>query len=106
MGNIRPTSAELQILQVLWDHGPLSIRGIHARMDPSEKAGYTAVRKHLHVLLEKKLVQRNETARTYVYRASVKEQETQRQLITDLIQRAFRTAPASKKSLRKRKKKT
>jgi BlaI family penicillinase repressor len=89
MRKIRPTNDELQILQVLWDHGPLSIRAIHERMEPSEKTGYATVRKRLQILLGKKLVHRNETGRTHIYRAAVKEQETQRQLLTDLIQRAF-----------------
>jgi BlaI family transcriptional regulator, penicillinase repressor len=108
MGKISPTNAELQILQVLWDYGPLSIRAIHERMDPSEKTGYTSLRKLLQILLEKKLVQRDETTHTPIYRASVEEQETQRQLITDLIQRAFRSAPKVaeiKKPSKKKKKK-
>ena len=105
MRKIRPTNDELQILQLLWDHGPLSIRAIHERMDPAEKITYATVRELVHVLLEKKLVQRDETTRSHIYRARVKEQEAQRQLLTDLIQRAFRKTPASKKSLRKQKKK-
>lgn len=100
MRKIRPTNAELQILQILWDHGPLSIRAIHERMIPSDKTGYTRLQKLMQVLLEKKLVHRDETARTHIYHAGVKEQETQRQLLTDLIQRAFRSEikkPSKKK---------
>jgi BlaI family transcriptional regulator, penicillinase repressor len=103
MSKIRPTNAELQILQVLWDHGPLSLRAIHERMVASDKTGYTSLRKLLQILLEKKLVQRDATTRTPIYRASVKEQETQRQLLTDLFQRAFRSE--IKKSSKKKKKK-
>ena len=105
---IRPTSAELQILQVLWDHGPLSVREIQARMGPSEQMRHSSVRKLLQMLLGKKLVKRDETGRTHIYRANINEQETQRQLVTDLIQLAFRSKPLTenKKPLKKKKKKT
>jgi predicted transcriptional regulator len=90
----------------------MSVRAIQARIDPSENTGYTTVRKLLQILLEKKLIQRDETTRGHIYRASVKEQETQRQLLTDLIQRAFQSKPETrkevtkiKKSLKKKKKK-
>jgi BlaI family transcriptional regulator, penicillinase repressor len=104
MRKIRPTNDELQILQVLWDHGPLSIRAIHARMHPSEKTGYTTVRKLLQILLQKKLVERKETGRAHIYRAKIKEQETQRQLLTDLIRLAYRSKPLSRKDVTENKK--
>ena len=89
MRKLRPTNTELQILKVLWDHGPLNVRAIHARMDPAQRTGYTTLSKLLQAMLEKKLVQREVTARSHIYRARVKEQQTQRQLLRDLIQGAF-----------------
>src|SRR6476660_9876698 len=83
----KPTDAELAILRVLWTRGPSTVRHIAEVMD--REAGYTTILKLLQIMTEKRLVVRDETARTHVYQAAYTEDQTQRQLVSDLLQRAF-----------------
>jgi predicted transcriptional regulator len=85
----RPTDAELAILRVLWKQGPSSVRQVHDVRQRSQPTGYTTVLKLLQIMTEKGLVARDESQRTHVYRASRSEMETQRQLVGDLVHRAF-----------------
>ena len=83
----KPTDAELGILNVLWTRGPSTVRQVAEVL--GREAGYTTVLKLLQIMTEKQLVVRDETARTHVYQAAYTEDQTQRQLVTDLLDRAF-----------------
>jgi BlaI family transcriptional regulator, penicillinase repressor len=83
----KPTDAELAILRVLWSRGPSTVRQVASAMD--REAGYTTVLKLLQIMIEKGLVTRDESARTHVYEAAYSEDQTQRQLVMDLVERAF-----------------
>jgi predicted transcriptional regulator len=85
----RPTKLELTILRVLWEKGPGSVREIQAVLNESRETGYTTVLKMLQIMHEKGLVERDETTRPQIYRAKHSEQQTQRQLLKDLVQLAF-----------------
>jgi BlaI family penicillinase repressor len=88
----RPTEAELEILTVLWSRGPSTVRDVHEAIEA--KAGrkptqYTTVLKMLQIMVEKRLVERDEEARAHVYQASRPREWTQRQIAGDLLERAF-----------------
>jgi len=83
----KPTDAELAILRVLWGRGPSTVRQVAETMD--REAGYTTILKLLQIMTEKGLVVRDESARTHVYKAAFSEDQTQRQLVNDLVERAF-----------------
>ena len=85
----RPTNLELTILRVLWDHGPLSVRDAQKILDAVKPTGYTTVLKMLQIMTSKGLVDRDESVRPQVYRAKASQQQTQRQLLRDLLQRAY-----------------
>ena len=85
----RPTKLELTILRVLWEKGPGSVREIQARLSESRETGYTTALKMLQIMTEKGLVDRDETVRPQIYRAKFSQEKTQKQLLQDLIQRAF-----------------
>ena len=87
--SIRPTKAELSILRVLWNLGPKSVRDIQNTLNDAKPTGYTTVLKLLQIMTEKGLVDRDETVRPQIYRARYSEEKTQRQLLSDLIQRAY-----------------
>ncbi len=95
----RPTDAEIEILRVLWRHGPATVREVHEALDRSPSIGYTTVLKLLQIMTEKGLVRRDESARTHVYAARAKEDETQAKLVGDLLDRVF-DGSASKLVLR------
>jgi predicted transcriptional regulator len=90
----RPTDAELSILTVLWQRGPSTVREVHDALSSTHDTGYTTVLKLLQIMTDKGLVVRDESQRAHVYSSSLSEQRTQRQLLGDLIDRAFRGSPA------------
>jgi BlaI family penicillinase repressor len=91
MGRIqtRPTEAELAILTVLWERGPSTVRQVHEALAETRDTGYTTTLKLMQIMADKGLVTRNETARTHVYSAVAGEEQTQRVLVKDLVDRAF-----------------
>jgi len=85
----RPTDAELAILRVLWERGPSTVRQVHDVLLRERPTAYTTALKLLQIMTEKGLVRRDETERTHVYHPRLSEEQTQRQLIRDLLDRAF-----------------
>ena len=85
----RPTQAELEILRVLWQRGPSSVREVQQTLSETRLMGYTTVLKLLQIMARKRLVARDERERTHVYRAALAQEQTQLQLVTDLLERAF-----------------
>jgi predicted transcriptional regulator len=83
----RPTPAELEILRALWQRGPSTVREVHESLPRA--TGYTTVLKLLQIMADKGLVTRDERERAHVYAARLPEAETQRQLVRDLLDRAF-----------------
>jgi predicted transcriptional regulator len=86
---IKPTEAELAILRVLWDRGPSTVREVTDALQPERGTGYTTALKLLQIMTEKGLVRRNDASRSHVYEASAPAEATQRQLVGDLMDRAF-----------------
>jgi predicted transcriptional regulator len=85
----RPTEGELGILSVLWDTGPRTVRDIQKELNESRPTGYTTVLKLLQIMTGKGLVERDEKVRPQIYRAHYSKEQTQRQLVRDLVDRAF-----------------
>lgn len=85
----RPTDAELEILRVLWERGPSTVRQVHEVLAATRETGYTTTLKLMQIMAEKGLVTRDERARTHIYAARGSQESTQRQLIRDLVARAF-----------------
>ena len=85
----KPTEAELAILRVLWDRGPSTVREVTEVLEGERASGYTTILKLLQIMTGKGLVRRNVAARSHVYQASVPPETTQRQLVRDLLDRAF-----------------
>ncbi len=85
----RPTDAELAILRILWERGPSTVRQVHEILAHGRPGAYTTALKLLQIMIEKGLVERDERDRTHIYRARLSEETTQRQLVRDLLDRAF-----------------
>jgi predicted transcriptional regulator len=83
----KPTDAELAILRVLWSRGPSTVRGVAEAMDRED--AYTTVLKLLQIMTGKRLVRRDESARTHIYEAVYSESQTQRLIVRDLLTRVF-----------------
>jgi BlaI family transcriptional regulator, penicillinase repressor len=85
----RPTGAELEILNVLWGRGPATVREVYEVLNVRRATRYTTVLKLLQIMTEKGLVGRDESQRAHLYSARPAQEETQRQLLSDLLERAF-----------------
>ena len=85
----KPTDAELAILRVLWGRGTATVRQVHEALSGARPTGYTTTLKLLQIMTEKGLVERDDSDRSHVYRARLGEEQTQRQLLQDLLDRAF-----------------
>jgi predicted transcriptional regulator len=83
----KPTDAELAILRVLWARGPSTVREVAEAM--GRAGAYTTVLKLLQIMTDKRLVRRDESSRTHVYEAVASQDETQQQLVGDLLDRVF-----------------
>lgn len=88
----RPTDAELEILNVIFRRGPSTVREVYEEINHAKQHGpsvYTTVLKMMQIMADKGLVTRDESARAHLYKTSLSQEETQQQLIGDLLHRAF-----------------
>jgi predicted transcriptional regulator len=83
----KPTDAELGILRVLWARGPSTVRDVFHEL--GGEGAYTTVLKLLQIMTEKGLVRRDDSTRTHVFEAAYSEDQTQQQLVGDLLDRVF-----------------
>jgi BlaI family penicillinase repressor len=87
--NPRPTDRELTILRILWDKGPSTVRQVNGAMNENEQTGYTTTLKLMQIMAEKGLLVRDESTFKHVYRPALTEEKAQKQLVGDLLDRAF-----------------
>jgi predicted transcriptional regulator len=85
----KPTDAELEILAVLWEYGPSTVRFVNERLNERREVGYTTTLKFLQIMSEKGLVSRNTEGRTHIYEAALGKEKVQEQLINKLVDTAF-----------------
>ena len=86
---IKPTESELNILQVLWEKGPASVRSINEKLSRTRDVGYTTTLKLLQIMTEKGLVTRIKDGRNHIYSAAVEQNTTQQQLLDKLLNGVF-----------------
>ena len=89
MSQPKPTDTELDILSVLWELGPATVRQVHTELSRKRETGYTTVLKMMQIMTDKGLLSRDESRRSHIYRARQREESTQKLLLRDLVKRAF-----------------
>lgn len=85
----KPTASELELLRILWTHGPSTVRQVHEALDEQREIGYTSVLKLLQIMTTKGLVRRDEEQRAHVYEAQHSATEMKRQLAGDVLRKVF-----------------
>jgi BlaI family penicillinase repressor len=85
----RPTEAELELLRILWEKEPATVRDIYDRLNQDRLSGYTTVLKMLQIMTAKGLVVRDEANRAHVYRAAISQDAMQSKILKDLSMRLF-----------------
>ena len=83
----KPTDGELEILQILWQQGPATVRQVNEQLD--KDAGYTTTLKLMQIMLEKGLLKRDASSKVHIYEAAVGRDQTQDQLIKRMIDTVF-----------------
>ena len=86
---ITPTTAELEILNVLWNKEPLTVKDVHEELAGKKDVGYTTILKIMQNMTAKKLLKRNLVGRSHVYSTVFKKEETQRTLLNRFVDSAF-----------------
>jgi predicted transcriptional regulator len=87
--SIKPTDAELEILQVIWMNGPSTVRFVNEALNRKRQVGYTTTLKLMQIMNEKGLLLRTEKGRKHIYDAALKEEETKNLLLDKFVQAAF-----------------
>lgn len=85
----KPTESELEILNILWDKGPSSVRTVHEVLEITKGSGYTTTLKLMQIMHEKGLVNRDNSAKVHIFEAAVTREKTQGQMIRKMIDTAF-----------------
>lgn len=89
MSNFKPTDSELEILHILWENGPSSVRYINDMLNERRDVGYTTTLKLMQIMNEKGLVKRDTAAKTHIYIAAAKENDTKNNLVNEFVNVAF-----------------
>ena len=112
----QPTSGELEILNVLWEKQPATVREVFEIISTAKPVTYTTILKLMQIMTEKGLVERDEQGKAHLYRAKIAQTETQKGLVSELLEKVFRgsamelmqhildakkTSPAEMKEIRK-----
>jgi predicted transcriptional regulator len=87
--NLKPTESELEILQILWEKQPSTVRDVHEELSKTKVSGYTTTLKLMQIMYEKKLVTRDDSAKTHIYQAAISRQKTQKQFLDKMINGLF-----------------
>jgi predicted transcriptional regulator len=85
----RPTESELELLRILWEKEPATVREIYDALNQERPSGYTTVLKMLQIMTAKGLVVRDEANRAHVYRAAISQDAMQSKILKDLSMRLF-----------------
>lgn len=85
----KPTGAELGILRVLWAQGPQSVRDVQQALNRAKPTGYTSVLKTMQIMLDKRLVERDDSVRPQIYRARVSQERTQKQFLSEVLHQVY-----------------
>ncbi len=90
MEKLKPTESELEILQILWQNGPSSVRQVHEILEQTKDIGYTTTLKFMQMMYEKAYLSRVEEGRYHIYKAEINEEATQKVLLGKFIDATFR----------------
>lgn len=94
--NIEPTKSELEILQILWQQGPSTVRFVNDTLNAQKRAvQYTSTLKLMQIMSEKGMLTRDETNMKHIYTAAVEEQKTKSFLLNRFIDSMYNGSASS-----------
>ena len=87
---IKPTNAELEILQILWVKGPISVRKVNDLINETKEVGYTTTLKIMQIMTDKGICDRNTSQRSHMYSAVVTEKDVKQNLLDNFLEKTFK----------------
>lgn len=91
---LKLTDAEQEILQILWEHGAVTVRDVHEVLDKKNEKSYTTTLKQMQIMHEKQLLTRDDSSKSHVYKAAISKKAGQQQAVSKLIRTLFKGSPA------------
>jgi len=86
---LKPTESELEVLQVIWEFGPSTVRFINDRLNLNKTVGYTTTLKIMQIMTEKGILSRNTNDRTHIYSSLLSQDTAQQQMLDKLLKSVF-----------------
>ncbi len=90
-----PTKSELEILQVLWEEGPSTVRAVNSKLNEQRELNYTSTLKLMQIMVEKGLLLRDESSMKHIYRPTQEEQKTKGYLLDRFVKTLYKGSPSS-----------
>ena len=87
---IKPTASELEILNILWESGPSSVRDVHTQLSHEKDVFYTTTLKTMQVMTDKGLLTRDTSGRAHIYSPAVNRDAIERNLLETLRASLFK----------------
>jgi len=87
--NIKPTASELEILQILWENGPSTVKFVNDKLSKKKEVGYTTTLKIMQIMNDKKILEREKSGRSHIYKPVSQKDETQNLLLEKVLETAF-----------------
>lgn len=86
----KPSDSELEIMQILWENGPLTVRDVNDSLNLVRRVGYTTTLKIMQIMTEKKMLTRDTTQRSHIYSPTLDPREVQKDILDHVLKTAFR----------------
>lgn len=90
----KPTESEMEILQILWEEGPSTVRTVHEILSGTKESGYTTTLKLMQIMHDKGMLSRNDESKTHIYSALIKKESVQKQVVGNMIKGLFKGSSA------------
>src|SRR5665811_56672 len=84
-----PTDGELEILQLIWKHGPLTVRQVHEHLNPEKQTGYTSTLKMMQIMNEKGVLGRKASGRSHIYHSKIDQKKTTQNRLDSFLEATF-----------------
>lgn len=89
MKKYKPTESELEILSILWENGPCTVKWVNDKLNEKKDVGYTTTLKIMQIMFDKKILTREKSGRSHIYKTTDQKDETQGVLLEKILETAF-----------------
>jgi len=86
---MKPTDSELEILQLLWEHGPQTVRALNEKLNKQRKVGYTTSLKMMQIMTEKGMLTRDTSLRSHIYTPALRSENVQSKIMDHILKTVF-----------------